>query len=198
MKARAVLAAVVATAVLWPACGALAEDAPAASPRAFALVDHLGRQVTDRDFLGSFVLLFFGYSHCPDICPTELAVIADAIERLGAPGTRVQPLFITIDPARDTAEALAAYVGSFHPRLIGLTGSPAQIAAVAAGYRVGVHKVEPEGDGGPGADDYVIDHTAASYLIGPDGRVLGLFQHGTPAADIAAAIRPLLAGTRAD
>ena len=187
-------AAVIGTLSHGAAAPALAQaegaDMPAGGPA--SLVDHHGRRVAFDDFRGNFVLVFFGYTHCPDICPTDLAVLAEALDRLGAPGERVRPLFITIDPERDTVAVLAAYVAHFHPRLIGLTGAPADIRALADRYRVGYTKVYPEAGSAVGASDYFLDHTAASYLVGPDGRILGLFRHGTPAADIAAAIRPLL------
>ena len=155
----------------------------------FDLVDHTGRAVTDAAYRGSYVLIFFGYSYCPDICPTDLAVMADAVERLGPDGARVQPLFISVDPERDTPERLAAYVPHFHPRLVGLTGSPEQVARAAATYRARYRRAGPAGDGG----DYLIDHTAAIYLLGPDGGGLALFRHGTPAADIAAVVRRFMA-----
>ena len=155
----------------------------------FDLVDHTGRAVTDAAYRGSYVLLFFGYASCPDICPTDLAVMADAVDLLGPDGARVQPLFVSIDPERDTPERLAAYVPHFHPRLIGLTGNPEQVARAAATYRARYRRAGPaDNDGG-----YLIDHTAAIYLLGPDGSGLALFHHGTPAADIASVIRRFMA-----
>ncbi len=169
----------------------------AANRAAFALVDHTGRAVTDRDFLGAYMLVFFGYTHCPDVCPTDLMVVGEAMEMLGAAGDKVRPVFITIDPARDTVAVMADFVSHFHPRLLGLTGTREQIAAVAKRYRVRWRKfyvVEDEAGGvAPAAEDeYLLDHTAAIYLIGPDGGGLSLFHHGTPAEDIVAVIRQII------
>ncbi len=166
-------------------CCAAAADEAGANRGPFNLVDHDGQAVTDRDYLGRYVLIFFGYSHCPDICPTSLAVMAAAIDSLGHAGERVQPLFISVDPARDTPQRLAAYAAHFHPRLIGLTGSPAQIAAAARTYSARYRRADPD-DAGP---DYLIDHTGAIYLLGPDGGGLALFPHDISADEIAAVIR---------
>lgn len=122
----------------------------AANSAAFALIDHTGRAVTDRDFLGAYMLVFFGYTHCPDICPTDFMVVGEAMDLLGAAGDKVRPVFITIDPARDTVAVMADFVGHFHPRLLGLTGTREQIAAVAKRYRVRWRKftvVEDEAGG---------------------------------------------------
>ena len=164
-----------------------AAGAEAANRAPFSLTDHDGRAVTDADFRGRYLLLFFGYTACPDICPTDLAVMATALDRLGEAAARVQPLFVTIDPARDTPSVLAAYVANFHPRLVGLTGAPQAVAALAARYGVGVQR------SGAAGDDYFLDHTGATYLIGPDGGGLRLFQHGTGAAEMAAVIAALIA-----
>lgn len=160
----------------------------------FSLVDHTGEAVTDRDFLGRFQLIFFGYTHCPDICPTDLAKMAEAIDLLGPAGARVQPIFVTVDPARDTVAAMADYVGHFHPRLVGLTGAPEDIAALAGRYgvrsRPADHPVDP---GAAAGSDYFLDHTGAMYLIGPDGRGLSLFRHQVDAAEIAFVIQQFMA-----
>ncbi len=168
-----------------------------ANSAAFALVDHTGRAVTDRDFLGAYMLVFFGYTHCPDVCPTDLMVVGEAMDLLGAAADKVQPVFVTIDPARDTVAVMADFVGHFHPRLVGLTGTGEQIAAVTKRYRVRWRKffiVEDESGGvEPAAEDeYLLDHTAAIYLIGPDGGGLSLFHHGTPAEDIADVVRQFI------
>jgi protein SCO1/2 len=175
----------------------------AANRGAFSLVDHTGRAVTDEDFLGRFILVFFGYTYCPDVCPTDLQVMSSALEILGPAGERVQPIFITIDPERDTTEVLASYVGHFHPRLVGLTGTPEQVAAIAKIYRVRYRKFYPlvldeddEGGGGTSGEEdnsqYLIDHTGATYLIGPDGGGLSLFHHGITPEEMAADIRRFL------
>ncbi|MBP0464382.1 SCO family protein [Roseomonas sp. PWR1] len=149
----------------------------------FTLVDHTGRTVTDRDFAGRAVLLYFGYAYCPDVCPTELGTIAAALDAMGPAGERVTPVFITIDPERDTQAALADYVSRFHPRMVGLTGTPEQIAQAARAYRVYYAKVRPRDMG-----DYLMDHSSFIYFIGPDGRVRSLFRPETTPEAIAGAV----------
>lgn len=153
---------------------------------AFSLVAPDGRRVTDRDLRGRFVLVTFGYTSCPDICPTDLAVMAQALEALGPPAERIQPLFVTVDPARDTPDVLRDYVASFHPRLLGLTGSEAEVAAAARAYKVHRRKVLSS----PGqTEGYLVDHSSLTYLMGPDGGFLTLFPTGTTADRMAAALR---------
>ncbi|MDX2307202.1 MAG: SCO family protein [Hyphomicrobium sp.] len=152
----------------------------------FALVDHAGKMISDRDFRGRFMLIYFGYTHCPDICPVDLSVLTEAIDIAGSAGAKVDPVFITLDPARDTPELLAKYRNSFHPRLVALSGSETAIAAVAKAYRVHrrkyiVDQAHPE--------RYGIDHGSLSYLMGPDGKFLTLIPRGTPAGRIAELIR---------
>ena len=128
----------------WVEESAGPDDTSQATNRgAFSLVDHTGRSVTHQDFLGRFMLIFFGYTHCPDICPTDLLVMSQALDMLGAAGERVQPIFITIDPERDTPRVMAEFVAHFHPRLVGLTGAPEQVAAAAEVYRVRYRKFYP-------------------------------------------------------
>jgi protein SCO1/2 len=163
----------------------------------FALTDHTGKAVTDEDFLGSFLLVFFGYSHCPDICPTDLAIMAGALEALGERGAAIRPIFVTLDPERDTPEVLAAYLPAFHPRFIGLTGTPARIAEMSERYSVRHRRYYPppfDESGEPREDDdaYFVDHTAATYLIGPDGGGLRLFHHGATVAEMTAVIAEVL------
>ena len=135
------------------------------------------------------MLVFFGYTYCPDICPTELQVISAALDELGAKGAAIQPIFVTVDPQRDTPEILKTYVSNFHPRLIGLTGTPEAIAAAARAYRVYYSKA-------PGADaeNYLMDHSTIIYLMGPDGTFLKHFTYTTDARQLAkeleAAISP--------
>ncbi|MDA0228849.1 MAG: SCO family protein [Proteobacteria bacterium] len=150
----------------------------------FTLTDHNGRTVTEQDYRGRNMLIYFGYAWCPDVCPTKLLVMGQAMDLLGDVGQQVQPIFITVDPARDTVETLAKYVENFHPRLTGLTGSDAQIATVADAYKVYFSK----GDELDGADDYVVDHTDIMYFMGPDGALLEYFQTGQRPVDIAQAI----------
>jgi protein SCO1/2 len=155
----------------------------------FRLIDHSGRPVSHEDFAGRWLLVYFGYTFCPDVCPTELGVIADAMDALGPEGERVTPVFITIDPERDTPEALADYVSRFHPRMVGLTGSAGQVAEAARRYRVYFARARS-------ADhtDYLMDHSSFIYLVGPDGRVRNLFRPGTAPETLAAATRAQLSG----
>ena len=152
----------------------------------FTLIDHDGRAVTDADFRGRRMLVFFGYTYCPDICPTTLTTIADALDLLGDDAGRLAPLFVTIDPAHDTAEHMRAYVAHFHPAIIGLTGSREQIADVARAYRVFFAEVLEDG---ADADDYLMDHSTAVYLMDEDGRFDVHFTGSTSAEDMAATIR---------
>jgi len=154
----------------------------------FALTDHTGKRITDRDFRGKSLIVYFGYTFCPDVCPAGLQVIAAALDKLGPKAERVQPLFITLDPERDTPAQLAAYVPSFHPRLIGLTGTPAEIAAVAKAYRVYFKRVDdPKSTAG-----YSIDHSAIIYLMGPDGAFVAHFTPTTGADAMAERLAKVL------
>lgn len=132
----------------------------------FQLVNGEGAPVSERSFPGKYMLVYFGYTLCPDVCPTTLADEANALDVLGAKGDRVQPVFITIDPKRDTPAVVQQYTASFSPRLVGLTGTQGEIAAVARAYRVyyAPHRT------GPGPDDYTMDHSSILYLMAPDGR----------------------------
>ena len=154
----------------------------------FTLTDHTGKHVTDRDFRGRTLVVFFGFTFCPDVCPSALQVIAAAIDKLGAKGQSITPIFISIDPERDTPAQLAAYVQSFHPRLIGLTGTPAEIAAVTKAYRVYVQKVpDPKSTAG-----YTIDHSSIIYVMGPDGAYRTHFTHATSADVMAERLAKIL------
>jgi protein SCO1/2 len=146
--------------------------------------------VTDATFRGKWLLLYFGYANCPDICPTTLNDIAETLARLGPAADRVQPLFITIDPERDTPAAIGAYVNNFDPRIIGLTGTPAQVAVAAKAYRV-YYRKEPPADA---ADGYLMQHSAFIYVVGPDGRYVTLFSplQGQGPEQMAARLRELL------
>ena len=169
------------------------QEAPAqaANRGPFSLVDHTGRAVTDRDFLGRFILVYFGYTNCPDVCPDDLQVMGGAVDLLGADGAKVQPIFITTDPARDKSQVLARYIGNFHPRLLGMTGSDEQVATAMATYGVRTMKFYPISfdEDETGAQDenagedrensrYLMDHSASIYLIGPDGAGLSRYPNG--------------------
>jgi protein SCO1/2 len=141
----------------------------------FALIDHTGKPRTDKDFRGKLLLIYFGYSYCPDVCPTDLQQIGLAVDRLGPDGEAVQPLFITLDPERDTAAHLADYVPLFHPRLIGLTGGAEEIRRAALAYKVYYARYPP------GSPDYVIDHSSFIYLVDESGTYIGFLPTGTTA-----------------
>ncbi|HSR55767.1 MAG TPA: SCO family protein [Alphaproteobacteria bacterium] len=142
----------------------------------FTLTDHTGKRVSDTDFRGRYMLIYFGYTFCPDVCPTELQTIARAMEILGDDGKNIVPVFISVDPARDTVAAVKDYVAAFHPRMVGLTGSKADVEAAAKAYKVYARKAPGTEDG---ANDYLVDHTSHIYLVGPDGKVAALFKGGT-------------------
>ena len=145
----------------------------------FNLTDATGRPVTSSDFAGRFQLVFFGFTNCPDICPTTLAEVADVMDALGPEADRVQPLFISVDPERDAGAGLTDYTAAFHPAILGLTGSAEATRATAASFKIAFEK-EPQGE------TYAMAHSAALYLIGPDGEWLRQFDYGTPAAAITA------------
>jgi protein SCO1 len=165
---------------LWLLGGSTPRSVPAIGGP-FTLTQGNGREVTDRDFRARYLLIYFGYTSCPDICPTTLSAIADAMDILGTRAKRLQPLFITVDPRRDTPTIIRAYVRSFSSRIIGLTGTPAQIRAVEREYRISstVHR------SGPGASNYTVDHTAVLFLVAPDGRYLAPFAATESGAELA-------------
>ncbi len=188
---------------LWLALTPLrAQDVPARSPAEimdilmwnrepvggpFELIDHSGRTRTEQDFRGRLMLVYFGFTYCPDVCPTDLQAIGLAVDKLGADSANVQPLFVTVDPERDTPAHLAEYVKLFHPRLIGLTGSAEAIRKAADAYKVYYARVDLNKDAG-----YTVDHTAFIYLMGRDGNYLGFFPPGTSADRMVEIIRPHL------
>ena len=155
----------------------------------FALVDHFNKTVTDADFRGRYMLIFFGYTYCPDVCPTTLTEISDALELLGKDAADIAPIFITVDPERDKPEHMKEYVKHFHPKIIGMSGSVEQVKNVAGVYRVFFQKAR-EKDAEP--DDYLMNHSSTTYLMGKDGKFLTHFSHGTSAKDIAAKIKSFL------
>jgi len=166
--------------------GLLSGRAPVGGP--FELTDQTGHRRTDADFRGKLVVLYFGYTHCPDVCPTELQSISLALDQLGAAAEAVQPLFITVDPERDTSPRLAEFVSSFYPRLIGLTGSLADVRKTAIAYRTFFVKNGATTPGG----DYSVDHTGFIYLVGKDGSYLGFLPPGVTPDAIAGAIHAWL------
>jgi protein SCO1 len=148
----------------------------------YTLTNQDGQRVTDKDFAGRFQLIYFGYTFCPDVCPTELNTMSLALQQVGS-RVRIVPIFITIDPARDTPEALKAYLSAFGSDFVGLTGSDDEIAAVAKEYRVYYKK--SDGDDA----NYGMDHTSLVYLMAPNGKLIALFRSGATPEDIAAGIK---------
>lgn len=174
----------------------------------FELTNTDGETVTAADFRSEYMLVYFGYTYCPDVCPTSLMDMTRALDRLAeqAPETakQIQPLFITVDPARDTAEVLGNYVENFHPRLVGLTGSRDQVRAAAKAYRVHYEKVTPaeyygtDSEAAQAADadtEYLISHSSYIYLMGPDGDYITNFKYGERPKDIAEALRRYVEGS---
>lgn len=151
----------------------------------FTLVDQNGKTVTDADFRGRLMLIYFGYSYCPDVCPTELHKMTVALDMLNDGLDEVAPIFITVDPERDTVEQMKAYATLFHPNLIALTGTQAQTDAAVQAYRVYYKKVRGEET----ALDYLVDHSSFIYLMGRDGAYLTHFDSASTPEEIAAAVR---------
>lgn len=150
----------------------------------FELTDHQGMIQTDEDFAGEWLLVFFGFSNCPDICPTTLAEVATVMDRLGPRADRVQPIFISIDPERDTPSELADFVPRFHPAIVGLTGTPDQIARTGKTFKIFYEKIrEAAAPGG-----YTMGHSSQLFLFDPQGGYLKAFSYGTPAEEILADI----------
>jgi protein SCO1/2 len=146
----------------------------------FALTDGAGHHVTDRDFRGRWMLVYFGYTHCPDACPTTLSDIGAGLDKLTAEERRrVAVIFITVDPARDTPAVIGAYARAFGPEFVGLTGSQAALSPVEQAFHVYAQKHDLKGG------DYAMDHSSIIYVIGPDGRFLGLLDDQLAPADIA-------------
>ena len=153
----------------------------------FALIDHNGRPRSNADFRGKLLLVYFGFTFCSDACPIELQSIGAALDRLGPAGESVQPLFITVDPEKDTPAQLKSYVALFHPRLVGLTGDARQIRRLARDYKVYFGKTAPAK-----RDGTQFDHTGFVFVVGPDGKYLGYLPPGTPAERMIEVMRPYL------
>jgi cytochrome oxidase Cu insertion factor (SCO1/SenC/PrrC family) len=153
----------------------------------FKLTDHNGKVRTPADFRGKLLLVYFGFTHCPDICPTDLMAIGGALKALGPAADQVQALFITLDPQRDTKELLATYVDSFHDSIIALTGDDKAIQRAAFAYKVYFKKIL-----GRGEDDYGVDHSAYIYLMDRNGAFIGVFPPATPPDRIASVLKPLI------
>ena len=164
--------------IMWNGSGQASIGGP------FALTDHNGNKVTDQTYNGRWKLIYFGYTYCPDVCPTSLGIMASALDKL-APAQRAKlvPLFITVNPERDTPEVMKTYVAAFAPDLIGLVGTPQQTEEVKKAFKVYAVKNK---DSDP--VNYTVDHSSILYLMGPDGQFVQHFPHGTNADILAAAL----------
>ncbi|KAA5605100.1 SCO family protein [Roseospira marina] len=170
--------------------GTTAGEADIGGP--FTLVNGAGETVTEASWPGQYLLIYFGYTYCPDVCPTSLQTMTLALDQLDpALVEKVQPVFISIDPERDRPADVAEYVGFFHPKMVGLTGTPEQVAAAAQAYRVYYAKVEQPESEAP----YLMDHSAITYLMAPDGRLAAFFRHGEDPAVMAEQMRAILNGS---
>ncbi len=177
-----------AAALLYRAQGAGSGERPplegAAIGGPFALVDGDGRRVTDRDFAGKWQLIYFGYTFCPDVCPTDMQRLAQGYRAFEAAdparAATVQPIFVTIDPARDTPAVVKAFTAAFHPKFVGLTGTQAEVDAALKAYRVYAQKGAGTGDA------YLMDHSAIAYLFDPQGQPISFLSQGASAEDVTA------------
>ena len=161
------------------------------NPR-YLLQDPNGRSVSNEDFRGRFQLIAFGYTYCPDICPTTLVEMAAILKQLRDQADRLQPVFITVDPERDTGKVLQTYTEFFDPRILGLTGSPALVRRAADNFRVRYAKVRE-----PGSENYAVDHSAGMILLGPDGAFIKKFAFATPVDEITAQLVQILGAYQA-
>ena len=168
--------------------GGRAALTPAAIGGPFTLTDQRGQTRTDRDFRGKLMLVTFGYTHCPDVCPLTVAAIGEALDQLGPQADQVAGIFVSVDPQRDTPQVLGEYVASVSNRMVALTGTPDQVAAAARAYRV-YYRIGSDAATNP---NYSVDHTALFYLMDRDGRFVQHFTHQTPSDAIAAVIRRML------
>ncbi len=166
----------------------LSGTATAAIGGPFALENGNGQTVTDSDFRGKYMLVYFGYTYCPDVCPTTLTEVAGALDKLGPKASLVQPIFITVDPQRDTPAAIKQYVSAFSPRIVGLTGTPEQIVSAEREYHVFAAKHVT----GPGPNDYAMDHSSVLYLMGPNGRFIAPIDAEQTAPQLAQALAGLI------
>jgi protein SCO1/2 len=163
-------------------------NGPIAIGGPFTLEDGNGHTVTDRDFRGKYMLVYFGYTFCPDVCPTTLNAVADAMDKLGPVAARIQPVFITVDPKRDTRTVVKQYAAAFGPSIQGLTGTAAEIAQVAKEYRV----YYAEHRTGPGPNDYAMDHSSVLYLMAPDGTFVAPVRADQSGDEMAANLKKLV------
>ncbi len=170
--------------MMLSAMAAHAQEQTASAPVGgrFMLEDHNGQVVTDQDYQGRFLLITFGYTYCPDVCPTNLVNMSEALEHLGERADQIAPVFVTVDPGRDTAERLRDYVDHFDQRITGLTGPQPMIDSISKRYKIVTDIHRPKGWD---QDDYLVDHTGSIFLMSPEGTFLVKFAHGMPPADMA-------------
>ena len=186
------LAASVAGGLLWhqsemlPQLGRTIVSGQIAVGGPYALTDQDGRPRASTNFPGKYQLIYFGYTFCPDVCPTTLAVMAAALDKMGAAQDRIVPIFITVDPARDKPAVLKKYLAAFGPHFVGLTGTPDEITRVEKEYRVFAKK-QPLQDG-----NYGMDHSSVIYLMGPDGKLVSFYDEAASPDDLAKALREKL------
>jgi cytochrome oxidase Cu insertion factor (SCO1/SenC/PrrC family) len=186
------LAAAVAGGLLWhqsemlPQLGHTIVSGQIAVGGPYALTDQDGRTRSSTAFSGKYQLIYFGYTFCPDVCPTTLAVMAAALDKMGAAQARIVPIFITVDPARDKPSVLKKYLAAFGPRFVGLTGTPGQIAQVEKEYRVFAKK-QPLAGG-----NYGMDHSSVIYLMGPGGKLVSFYDGAASPDDLAKDLREKL------
>lgn len=155
----------------------------------FTLTDHTGKRVTEKDFQGKYMLVYFGYTFCPDVCPTSLINVTNALEMLSPEELdKVVPVFVTVDPERDTVEKMADFVASFHPKLVGLTGSLDEVKDAARAYKAYYAKTNADDPDG----NYLMDHSSITYMMGPDGKYVTHFNHGTTAEKMAGRLAEIL------
>lgn len=157
---------------------------------AFTLTDSMGKAVTEKALLDKHSLVFFGFTNCPDICPTALLTITNALNQLGDKAAAIQPVFITVDPERDTPQVMAEYKTHFHPSLLALTGTQEQTRVAQDAYKVYASKSPPTGGGG---EEYTVDHSGYIYLMNPKGQYLAHFAHSISDAELAASLAKHLA-----
>ena len=186
------LVAALAGGVLWyesnqvPGLGRVVTTGQADVGGPFQLTDQHGKRVSEQDFRGRYMLIYFGYSFCPDVCPTTLAVMAQALEKAGDRARRVTTVFITIDPERNTPQVLDDYMKAFGPSFVGLTGSAAEIKDVLKKYRVYAAKKPLDGGG------YGMDHSSVLYLMGPNGKMISFYDEAVSPDDLAKDLRSKL------
>jgi cytochrome oxidase Cu insertion factor (SCO1/SenC/PrrC family) len=164
-----------------------AENASPAVGGSFTLIDQNGATRRDSDFRGKVMLVYFGYTYCPDACPTTLQAISQTLDMIGNQASKVQPIFISVDPARDTPDQLKSYAANFHPGILYLTGAPETLKQVESEYHIYVAKVPQAG-----SDDYLIDHSSIIYVMGTNGRYLAAMPAGLPPKVMAATLQRYL------